>query len=81
MRELDRLTRYAKDKVHGTETPLNLYWQAQRRKDVMDTLGTVIIASIVMVLSTAQFASKATIQSPSIKNYIQQELVASMVTP
>ena len=81
MKDFSQLTQYAKDKIETTETPLNLYHRAQVRKNIIDSVVTVIIASAVLALSTTQLYSKASIQSPAVKKFIQQELVASRNQP
>ncbi|MEI8281098.1 MAG: hypothetical protein WCG75_01715 [Armatimonadota bacterium] len=81
MRDFNQLTQYAKEKVEATETPLNLYHRAQVRKNLIDSVVTVIIASALLALSTTQFTGDTTIQSPAVKQYIQQELVASRTQP
>ena len=81
MRDFDLITRYAREKVETTQLPPSLYEKAQRRKNAIDSLVTVFIASVVLALSTTQVSSRATIQSPAVKKYIQQELVASRVNP
>ena len=81
MTDFDQLTQYARDKVEATQTPLNLYHRAQVRKNAIDSLVTVIIASVVLGLSTTQFSGSTTVQSPAVKHFIQQELVASRVQP
>jgi hypothetical protein len=81
VREFDRLTQYAKDKVMATETPLNLYKRAQLKKNAIDTLMTVVVASVVLAFSTTQLDSKASIQSPTVKKFLQQEMVASTTNP
>ncbi len=81
MRDFNQLTQYAREKVEATETPLNLYHRAQVRKNIIDSAITVIIASAVLALSTTQFTGNTTVQSPAVKTYIQQQLVASRTQP
>ncbi len=81
MRDFNQLTQYAKDKVKATETPLSLYHRAQVRRNAIDSIITVVVASIVLMVSTTQIDSKASIKSPAVKKFIQQELVASRSNP
>jgi hypothetical protein len=80
MREFDRLTAYAKDKVDAAETPMSLYLNAQRKKDTIDILLTVLVASFMLGIAT-QLTNSASVQSPAIKRVIQQDLVASRSNP
>ena len=80
MRDFNQMTQYAKDKVKATETPMSLYHRAKRR-NAIDSLITVVVASIVLAVSTTQIDSKASIKSPAVREFIQQELVAARTNP
>ncbi|MEI7984409.1 MAG: hypothetical protein WCI55_02175 [Armatimonadota bacterium] len=76
MTNFDRLTAYAKQRVDVTETPISLIVNAQRKKDAIDIVFTVLIASMMLGVAT-QLTNSASVQSPAIKRIIQQELLTS----
>lgn len=81
MKDFERLAQYAKDKVASTETPLSLYNRAIVRKNLIDSAITVLVSSIILALATIQLPSQTTIQSPAMKQAIQQDLVATVARP
>ncbi len=76
MRNFEQLTTYAKEKVETAETPMSLYMKAQRKKDAVDILLTVLVASLLLGIAT-KLTNSASVQSPAIKRVIHQELVTS----
>ncbi|MBS1702409.1 MAG: hypothetical protein JST12_12160 [Armatimonadetes bacterium] len=79
MNRLDQLLKYSRDKVQATQVPPNLYSRAERRMAAIDSVLTAIIALALIGLSSLQFSSKASIQPPVAREYIEHDLVATEV--
>lgn len=81
MSKFDSLTRYARQRVETTQVPPSLYSKAELRKNVIDSLITLGLASLVVWLSTVQSSRRVEMQPPAVRQYVAQELVASGVRP
>ena len=79
--DLDQLTCYAKEKVNTTEPPPGLYTRVHQRKAFIDSIVTVLLTSMVLLLTMHSKPSNISIQSPETRNFIRQELLATRETP
>lgn len=77
MSKWDSLTSHANDRVRTVQTPPNLYSKAAKRRNAIDSVITVALATLIISLSTTQLSSKVSIQSPVVREYLKQDLVAS----
>lgn len=77
MKDFETFTRHARERVETTQVPPSLYSRAEFRKNAIDSLITIALASLVVSLSTIQSSHRVAMEPPAVKKYVAQELVAS----
>ena len=73
MRDLDSLTRYAKERVQTTQIPPSLYSRAEFRKNALDSMITIILATIIVMASTMQSSRSVRMEPPAVREYAKHE--------
>ena len=73
MKDLDNLTRYAKERVQTTQIPPSLYSRAEFRKNALDSMVTIVLATIIVMASTMQSSRRVRMEPPAVRDYLKQE--------